>query len=120
MADDRMADAKWALKGNRVLLLAYSCNLTIEKALKAKFTAVTGQIPPKTHDLVKLAELGKIYDKFDEKQLELIEVLIPLQTEARYSEYKEAIKESLTPEKCTQLCTDTEELLCFIKKTLDR
>jgi HEPN domain-containing protein len=120
MADDSMEDAKWALKGNRVLLLAYSCNLTIEKALKAKFSSVTGEIPPKTHDLVKLAQRGDIYDKFNDDQLKLIEVLMPLQTEARYSEYKEMIKKSLTPESCAKLCSETEELLCFIKKTLEK
>ncbi|MDR3120302.1 MAG: HEPN domain-containing protein [Clostridiales bacterium] len=49
-------------------------------------------MPPKTHDLQRLAVRGSMFDGLTDGQLALFDKLTPLQIEARYPEYKERIK----------------------------
>ena len=91
-----------------------------EKALKAAITQNTGDIPPKTHDLTKLAERAGIYDDLSENQKDFLEDLMPLQIDGRYTEYKESIAKTLTLEKCTKIYKETGEFLCWIKEKLGK
>ena len=47
-------------KSRRYLYVLFTCQQSVEKILKALVTKNTKQFPPKTHDLLKLAELSKI------------------------------------------------------------
>jgi len=93
--------------------------LTIEKALKSVIAKKTDDIPPKIHDLQRLAKLGDIFNKLSEEQFAFIDRLTPLQIEARYPEHKEKIARFLTKEYCFKLLIDTEDFLCWIKKLLE-
>ena len=66
MCDEDLITAKWLLDGKRLLPMGFFCHLIAEKALKAVVTHNTGEIPPKTHDLTKLAERGGIYGDLSE------------------------------------------------------
>ena len=57
-------------------------HLAVEKALKAHVTKVTGQVPPLTHNLARLAELAGI--GLTTAQLELCDELNTWQGIARY------------------------------------
>ncbi|MBI2433380.1 MAG: HEPN domain-containing protein [Candidatus Hydrogenedentes bacterium] len=77
-------DAELLLKGKRYDFGAYAAHLALEKILKAHVTRVTGDIPPRTHDLRYLAKLSEI--PFSPEQDELFQRLNEYQLEGRYPE----------------------------------
>ena len=120
LADDDIATAKWLLKGHRLLHTAYFSHLIAEKALKATVANHTNKIPPKTHNLSRLAELANISAKLGEPQHDLLERLTPFQIEGRYPEDKESLSKTLTLNYCKQLLSETEAFLCWIKQELGK
>jgi HEPN domain-containing protein len=96
------------------------CHQTIEKAMKAVIArdCAEDEIPPKIHDLGKLATRSKLFGNMSDEQKIVIEYLNPLNIEARYPEYKKRLLEMLTHEKCEIILAGTEALLCWIKKQL--
>ncbi len=77
-------------------------------------------MPPKIHNLVKLAKLGELYSKMSEAQKDFLDILMPLNIEGRYPSYKANIAVSLGAERCSRIIEETEELLCWIKQMLDK
>jgi len=118
LANTDLGAAKAMLESKYFLHVGFMCHLTIEKALKAAITHFTNEIPPKIHQLVKLATKAGIHDKMTEEQRELLRELNPLNIEGRYPEYKQGIAQTLNNDKCVQLIAKTEDLLCWIKKQL--
>ena len=118
MADEDLNVSQTLLANDHYLYMGFMCHLTIEKALKAAITQVTEEIPPKTHNLVVLAEKAQIHIKMDSGQQSILLLLNPLNIEGRYPEYKSSIASSLTQETCKKIFKETEALLCWIKKQL--
>lgn len=110
--------AKVMLNGKRFLYVGFMCHLTIEKALKAIISKDETATPPKIHHLPKLAKQGAIYSFMSEEQKDFLEVLLPLNIEARYPSYKEELSCSLNETNCEALIKETEVLLCWIKEQL--
>ena len=120
LCDDDLITAKTLFDHKRYLYMGFFCHLVTEKALKAVIAHKTDEVPPKIHDLVKLAVKGSVFDMMSDDQKHLLRTLIPLQIEARYPEYKEKIAATLSQEYCKQLLNKTEELLCWIKTRLEK
>ena len=118
LADDDISVATLLISGKKYLQAGFFCHLVAEKALKAIIVSVTNEVPPKTHDLTRLAERGGIYDELTEEQLSLLEELNPLNIEARYPEHKEKIAKMLASGKTRRMLLETEEFLCWIKLRL--
>lgn len=55
---------------------------------------------------------------FSEEQKDLIDLLEPLNIEARYATVKEKLMQSLSDQKCKQLIEKTEALYLWIKAKL--
>lgn len=53
-----------------------------------------------------------------DNQQDLVDILEPLNIEARYPSYKERLIQSLTNEKCVKLIEQTKELQQWIKNKL--
>ena len=66
LAEYDLETAKALLQTGRYLYVGFMCQQVVEKALKATI-AKHGAFPPKTHDLVHLAELANLGDLLDEK-----------------------------------------------------
>ena len=120
LADYDIETARAMLKSKRFLYVGFMCHQTIEKALKAIVSrdCKEGEIPPKTHDLSKLAVLANLFDLMSVEQQDFIDDLNPLCIESRYPEYKGEIAAGLTNEICKGFISRTEELLCWIKGQL--
>ena len=89
---------------------------TFVKALKAVFvTRMLGEELPYIHKLMRLANLSGISAEMTEEQLSLLDILSPLNVEARYPLHRERLLASLTPKRCQQLIDETEALLTWIK-----
>ena len=120
LAADDIKTAKWLFEGGRLLHCGYFCHQSIEKAFKAAVADKTAEIPPKIHDLPRLANLAEIWIYLSNQQREVIKKLEPLQIEARYPEYKDKINKTLTNEYCLDFIKGAEELLCWIKRRLEK
>ena len=120
LADEDITATELLVKGKKYLHAGFFCHLTAEKALKAIIASITSAVPPKTHDLLRLAELGGIFDELTENQFNLLEELNPLNIEARYPEYKERIANILTADKTNNIFKGTREFLCWTKQRLKK
>ncbi len=118
MSDYDIDTAKAMLETRRYLYVGFMCHQTIEKALKAYWSANLDEIPLKIHTLSRLAERTGLEKELNEQQQDLLDVLEPLNIEARYPSYKERLMKSLTHEYCINLLKRTEELQQWIKNRL--
>ena len=94
--------AKAMLKSKRFLYVGFMCHQTIEKALKAVISKdlADGEIPPKVHNLLKLASDALLFESMSESQQNLLYELNPLNIDARYPEYKDEITLGLNKKNC--------------------
>lgn len=70
---------------------------------------------PYIHKLVRLANLSGVSEEMSEEQLSLLDLLSPMNIEARYPMYKERLLGSLTEEKCGTMIQETEAMLVWLK-----
>ena len=116
-AEYDLQTAKAMLETRRFLYVGFMCHQTIEKALKGILvTRKPEEELPYIHKLMRLANLSGISTEMDERQLALLDVLNPLNVEARYPLHKSRLLESLTVERCSQMSEETEALLKWIRK----
>lgn len=94
------------------------CHQAAEKALKGYYVFVNKKTPPYTHNLALLAKQSNIYEAFTDEQKNILDVLEPLNVEARYPTYKEKLMKSLTKERCEKIMQETESLYKWIKESL--
>lgn len=118
MSDYDFDTANAMLQTGRYLYVAFMCHQVIEKILKAYWSTRLEETPLKIHTLSRLAERSGLMEEMTEEQLDFIDVLEPLNIEARYPTYKERLMSSLTRERCTELITNTNELRTWIKNKL--
>ncbi|WP_071549509.1 HEPN domain-containing protein [Neomoorella thermoacetica] len=59
---------KLCTKAGRYGYTVFMCHLAIEKGLKAVIAERTGTIPPKIHDLIRLAKLAQVNLGDDKKE----------------------------------------------------
>jgi HEPN domain-containing protein len=106
------------LQSKRYLYVGFMCHQVVEKMLKAYWSAQSYTPPLKIHALSRLAEKSGI-DKFmSEEQLQFIDMLEPLNIEARYPSYKEQLLKSLTPTTCKNIIEQTNNLRVWIRSKL--
>lgn len=118
LADYDLETAKAMLKSKRFLYVGYMCNQVIEKMLKAYYVKAKGEQPPYTHKLIRLAEESNLYKIFSDEQKDFLDIISPLNIEARYPTQKQDLLESLSKDKCVNIIKRTEELMLWIKNKL--
>lgn len=94
------------------------CHQTIEKILKAHFNSTNSDPAPFTHSLTLLAKKSNIYYILPDKFKDFIDILEPLNIEARYPSHKERLMKSLTKERCQQILENTKDLKLWIIERL--
>lgn len=114
LAEYDLETAKVMLEGGRYLYVGFMCHQVIEKALKGYFA----DNPPYIHNLTVLAKKAGIYGLFDDKQKDIIDLLEPLNIEARYPTVKNKLLKSLSKERCKKILKETEALFLWIKARL--
>ena len=117
LAKEDISVAQVLLDNGKFLHCGFFCHLIVEKALKAKIAA-SGCMPPKEHNLLKLAELGLVLNKMSDEQKALLAEFNPLQLEARYPSYKQGVSEILIPKRCVQFLRDAKEMVLWIEQLL--
>lgn len=115
LSDYDYSAAKTMLDGRKYLYVAFTCQQTLEKILKAVYTDVNNDTPPYTHNLKKLADLTGLSELMDPKQSQILEKLNSYYIETRYTEELEELSKLLTQEKTEELYVQTGELLKWLK-----
>lgn len=118
LADYDFETAKAMLESKRYLYVGFMCHQTIEKILKAYWSKILTEPPLKIHSLSRLAEKTNLVNEMSEEQLDFIDLLEPLNIEARYPSYKERLLKSLDSRKCNEIINETDMLLLWIKNKL--
>jgi HEPN domain-containing protein len=116
-AEYDLETAKAMQETGRYLYVGFTCHLVAEKALKAMISK-DGVMPPKVHNLVRLAELSGLAESLSVEQKALLNELLPLHIEARYPSQKDKLAKSLNEQYCAGLVARTEEFLSWIKERL--
>lgn len=62
-------DALYLLKGKRIMSGMFAVHLSLEKAVKAHVVKQTGKMPPKIHNLTRLAEIAELELSVEHKQV---------------------------------------------------
>ncbi len=83
-AIDNLDTAGILIEKGKLLEGLFFCHLAIEKALKANVTKATSDVPPKTHNLKRLADLAGL--TFKESDYEFLATMMEFQLEGRYPE----------------------------------
>lgn len=118
LADYDFETAKALLDSKRYLYVGFMCHQVVEKMLKAVYAAVFDELPPKIHDLKKLAIKTGVFQSLDEEQVETIKLLMPLNIETRYPDFKWTIAKTLNHQQCVEILQLTEALSNWIRKKL--
>jgi HEPN domain-containing protein len=101
--------AKIMLDTGRYLYVAYMCQQTVEKMLKA-IIAQQGKENFPIHNLNRLAEIAKISKELNSEQFNFLAELTPYYIEARYGDYKESLAEIIDEKKAQQVYKKTREI----------
>ena len=118
LSDYDIKTAEAMLKSKRYLYVGFMAHQAIEKILKAYFVNVTDETAPFSHSLSFLAKRSDIYKNFSEEQKDFIDLLEPMNIEARYPTHKKQLMESLTGKRCTEILNKAQELQKWIMKKL--
>jgi HEPN domain-containing protein len=110
--------AETMLENGHYLYVGFMCHQSVEKMLKAVYVYNYDTVPPFIHKLDKLIELAGLGQSFGEGQLDLIDELTPLNIQARYPAYKEAIYKLIGKEKAKDILERTGELVSWLKASL--
>jgi len=120
LCDEDLLTAKAMFQAERYLPMGFYCHMIAEKALKAVIAKKTNELPPKIHDLRKLAVKGDVFCILSDEQKQLLFTLDPMQIETRYPDEGETQITELTSANSEQLLKETEEFLCWIRQQLEK
>jgi HEPN domain-containing protein len=110
--EKRRADLLY--KNKRYHYSLFFCHLSVEKILKAVIIKMTKKAPPLIHDLVRLAEKGKLSLGAARKN-DLAE-LTTFNIEARYDDYKLSFYKRADKQFCDKYMKKTKRLLKWLNK----
>ena len=115
---DDLDTAEYLFKGGRWLYTAFMCHQVIEKVLKAYWTATSEDDPPYTHNHGKLLEGCGLLDELSEEQLQFISMMVPMNIEARYPQYKQEVAATLNEGTCKYILEQTKQIYQWILQKL--
>lgn len=111
--------AEAMLNSRRYLYVGFMIHQTIEKILKAYFVFLKSDFPPRTHNLILLADKTDLRKELSEEELELLSILNPLNIETRYPKSRDKLLQSLTNDRCEELINKTRKLQRWVKQKLE-
>ncbi|RJQ46347.1 MAG: HEPN domain-containing protein [Nitrospiraceae bacterium] len=112
--DIKTADAMF--NSRRYLYVLFTCQQAAEKMLKALVTKNTKQFPPKTHDLLRLADLSRV--DIDETRKEFLAKLSYYYIETRYPEEVVKISKDINRKTAFEYLNNTKAILKWLKPKL--
>ena len=118
IAEYDLETARAMLETKRYLYVGFMCHQVIEKMLKAYHADRKSEIPPRIHNLRRLASLTDMYGEMSDQQKDFVDTLEPLNVEGRYPAYNDNVSDTLDDTACRDLISKTEELHQWIEQRL--
>ena len=118
MAEYDLETARVMLTGGRYLYVGFMCHQVIEKIFKGYYLLINKNNPPFSHNLRYIAQESGLFKQMNEEQKDFVELVSPLNIEARYPTFKEKILKSLSKKKCEDILAKTGELFQWTKNKL--
>lgn len=118
IAEYDLETARALLTTQRYLYVGFMCHQVVEKMLKACYAQEHAVVPPKIHNLRKLAVQAGVYGAMSDEQKDFLDTLEPLNIESRYPAFAWSADGSPSAEACTGLLSGTEELFRWIEQRL--
>jgi len=118
LSDYDFETAEAMLASGRYLYVGFMCHQTIEKILKSYFSFKFNETPPFSHNLSYLAEKSSLIDLLPDEYLHFINLLEPLNIEARYPTHKGELLKSLSKIRCEEILLKTKKLQKWVKERL--
>jgi HEPN domain-containing protein len=118
IAFDDLDTAKILLKKKKFLQCGFYCHQSVEKILIGYYWFKKGEEAPYTHNLLMLSKKSGIELLYNEYQKSIIDLIAPLNIEARYPDAKLKIYKTLTKKKTKNIFTETEKLVEWIHELM--
>ena len=118
IADNDYQVAGDLMKTQRWLYVAFMCHQTLEKTIKAYYTKQMPDDPPYIHNLIRLAEVSGLYELMSEEQRMFLDMMTPMNIEARYPDFKSRMSASLNESVCKEFMEQTLQMQLWIKSKL--
>lgn len=112
-AEDDIITADLLIREKRILHGLFFCHLVIEKAIKAHLVKKSGEIAPRSHNLIYLSESANL--EFDEETMVFLGILMKYQLQGRYPDYN-----PITPDiiAVNEYFKKTKKVFQWLKKKL--
>ena len=108
------ADAMF--KAGRYLYVLFCCQQAVEKVLKAVIVKRTSNLPPRIHNLLRLAEVAGI--ETDQDQVRFLGELSGYYIQSRYPEEIRAEASTMTQELASRVLDKTERTITWVVSIL--
>jgi HEPN domain-containing protein len=112
-SDEDFAAAESLLEKCHLRHSLFLAHLSVEKMLKAHVTRQTGEVPPRTHNLIRLVEIADL--KLDPEQEEFLREFGVYQLEGRYPDSEQV---PLVLSLAREEISIAKEMLTWLKKQL--
>lgn len=115
ISEEDLETAEILFKQSKYLYTGYFLHQSIEKILKAYYQATKNNFPPRTHNLLYLAEATGLINELSGDKENILYILNPLNIETRYPEYRDKIIKSLNEARIKEILEKTKELHKWIR-----
>ena len=116
LAEYDFKTAEAMLSTARYLYVAFTCQQTVEKILKAIYIKEKNNTPPYSHNLLRLLNELTVNDTISsENKIFLIEIN-QFYIETRYTEKLDLISDKLDKNKATEIFNKTKDLFSWLKE----
>ena len=103
--------AEAMFKAGRYLYVLFCCQQAVEKALKAVIVKKTGKMPPRIHNLPRLAEVARI--ETNSEQARFLAELSAYYIQTRYPEEIKAVGSTISQELASTILGKTEQTITW-------
>jgi len=112
-ADYDLKTAASLLKNKRYLYVVFMCHLSLEKTLKAILSEALGKLPPYTHNLNRLLELGSI--ALPEEMQSFVNAINLQSVPTRYPEDFTRLSKELNGKTAAEYMRQTKRIIQWLK-----
>jgi len=109
--------ARAMLASNRYLYVLFCCQQAVEKALKAIIVSRTATLPPRIHNLVRLAEEAGIVKPVE--RTHFLGELSAYYIQSRYPEDIRGLASTVTREMAGETLASTEEMISWLLSMIE-
>ena len=105
-------------RNHKYLYSAFMCQQALEKALKALYQHRFSEVPPRKHDLVRLADQAGVLSACSDNQKMLLSTLTEFYIEARYPGDRAELSARCDRDFAGAILEDTREMIMWLEKQL--